>query len=168
MYNPKSSNASEFIDHEEVTNTLAQAMKEASDPQRISEILAKAQEFSGLTHQEAAVLLQVNNPETLERIFSLAREVKEHIYGRRIVMFAPLYLSDFCVNTCTYCGYNHDNQFTRHKLTQEELIEEVRVLESMGHKRLALETGEDPVNSPIDYVLECMATIYAPFSNFCA
>ena len=94
-------------------------------------------------------------------IFALARKIKEHIYGRRIVMFAPLYLSDYCVNRCTYCGYNHDNHILRRNSTQEELAEEVRVLEGMGHKRLALEAGEDPVNCPLDYVLECIQTIYS-------
>ena len=161
MYNPKSADSNEFISDEEIVQTLSQAGAQASDPARIREILEKASGFKGLTHQEAAVLLEVDSPEFLAEVFALARKVKEHIYGRRIVMFAPLYLSDYCVNRCTYCGYNHDHCMERRKLTQEELVEEVRVLESLGHKRLALEAGEDPVNCPIDYVLECIGAIYS-------
>lgn len=161
MYDPKSMDSNEFICHEEIEETLQQARTEADDPARVREILEKAAGFHGLTHREAAVLLEVQSPEILADIFALARKVKEHIYGRRIVMFGPLYLSDYCVNRCTYCGYNNDNCMARRKLSQEELIEEVRVLESMGHKRLALETGEDPTNCPIDYVLECIKTIYS-------
>ncbi|MHB9134203.1 MAG: [FeFe] hydrogenase H-cluster radical SAM maturase HydG [Armatimonadota bacterium] len=160
MYDQKSMDANEFISHDEILATLQQAKDEAADTMRVEEILAKAATFAGLTHREAAVLLEVDNPETLAKIFALARRVKEHIYGRRIVMFAPLYLSDFCVNSCTYCGYSFGNCIKRRKLTQEEVAEEVRVLERMGHKRLALETGEDPVNCPIEYVLECIKTIY--------
>lgn len=161
MYDAKSMDANEFICHDEVIATVAQAKAEASDPARIAEILAKAKSFHGLTHREAAVLLEVDDPDTLEEIYTLARTIKEHIYGRRIVMFAPLYLSDYCVNKCTYCGYNHDHCMTRRQLTQEELAEEVRVLERMGHKRLALEAGEDPVNCPLEYILDCIKTIYA-------
>ncbi|HEX2948123.1 MAG TPA: [FeFe] hydrogenase H-cluster radical SAM maturase HydG [Armatimonadota bacterium] len=161
MYNAKSMDANEFINHDEILETLQEAETVSGDVARIREILAKAGEFHGLTHREAAILLNVEDPEILEEIYTLARKVKEHIYGRRIVMFAPLYLSDYCINKCTYCGYNHDHTFKRHKLTQEELVEEVRLLESMGHKRLALETGEDPVNSPVEYVLESIKTIYS-------
>ena len=161
MYNAKSMRADEFISHEEILDTLAEAQCSAMEPARIRAILDKAAGFHGLTHREAAVLLEVTDPQILEEIFTLARTVKEHIYGRRIVMFAPLYLSDYCVNNCTYCGYSHGHCMTRRKLTQQEVAEEVRVLEGMGHKRLALETGEDPVNCPIDYVLDCIQTIYA-------
>lgn len=161
MYNPKSRDANEFICHEEIEESLAQAKLQAADADTVREILDKAGKYKGLTHREAAVLLNVDSPEILEEIFSLAREVKEHIYGRRIVMFAPLYLSDYCVNNCSYCGYQCSHKMQRRKLSQEEVAEEVRILESMGHKRLALETGEDPVNCPIDYVLECMKTIYS-------
>jgi 2-iminoacetate synthase len=161
MYDPKSSHAADFIDHEEIEATLAQAKLEAADPSRVASILDKAATFGGLTHREAAVLLEVQEPETLEAVYALARKVKEHIYGRRIVLFAPLYLSDHCVNRCTYCGYNHDNCIARRKLTQEEVREEVQVLERMGHKRLALEAGEDPVNCPLDYIIECIETIYS-------
>lgn len=161
MYDPKSKDSNEFICHEEIEETLRQAKLDAADPARVREILDKAAGFNGLTHLEAAILLEVQSPEIISDIFALARKVKEHIYGRRIVMFAPLYMSDYCVNRCTYCGYNHDHCMTRRKLSQEELAAEVRVLESMGHKRLALETGEDPVNCPIDYVLESIKTIYS-------
>ena len=161
MYDPKSSKAAEFINHEEVEATLAQAKREVADPARVQAILDKAATFSGLTHREAAVLLEVQDPDTLEAVYTLARKIKEHIYGRRIVLFAPLYLSDHCINHCSYCGYNHDHCLTRRKLTQQEVREEVQVLESMGHKRLALEAGEDPVNCPLDYILECIQTIYS-------
>lgn len=161
MYDPKSSKAVEFIDHEEIEATLAQAQREAQDPARVQAILDKAATFAGLTHREAAVLLNVEDPETLEAAYKLARKIKEHIYGRRIVLFAPLYLSDYCVNRCTYCAYNHDNPGERHRLSQDEVREEVMVLERMGHKRLALEAGEDPVNCPLDYIIECIETIYS-------
>ncbi len=161
MYDKKSMDANEFISHDEIIETLAQARIDANDPARIREILDKAAGFNGLTHREAATLFEVNSPEILSDIFALARKVKEHIYGRRIVMFAPLYLSDYCVNGCTYCGYNHDHCMKRRKLNQDELREEVRVLEGMGHKRLALEAGEDPVNCPIEYILDTIKTIYS-------
>lgn len=153
--------SNEFIAHDEIVATLEQARAEASDPARVRELLDKAARFQGLTHREAAVLFEAQSPEVLADIFALARKVKEHIYGRRIVMFAPLYLSDYCVNQCTYCGYKCSNQTPRRKLNQEEIAEEVRTLEGMGHKRLALETGEDPVNCPIEYVLDCIKTIYS-------
>ncbi|MCE5198317.1 MAG: [FeFe] hydrogenase H-cluster radical SAM maturase HydG [Armatimonadota bacterium] len=161
MYDPKSMDSNEFISHDEITETLEQAKTEAEDPARVKQILDKAAQYHGLTHREAAVLFNVTSPEILEDVFTLARKIKEHIYGRRIVMFAPLYLSDYCVNKCTYCGYNHDHCMTRRKLTQEELAEEVRILESLGHKRIVLETGEDPVNCPLEYVLESIKTIYS-------
>ncbi len=161
MYDPKSPHADEFISHEEIVAALDEAPSQAKDPVRVRELQQKAATFVGLTHREAAVLLSVEDPEILEDVFTLARRVKEHIYGRRIVLFAPLYLSDHCVNRCTYCGYNHDNCITRRKLTQDEVREEVLVLERMGHKRLALEAGEDPVNCPLDYIIECIETIYS-------
>ena len=160
MYDPKSMDSNEFISHDEIVETLSLAKNEARDPERVRAILEKAAEFKGLTHREAAVLFEVEDPDILSEMFSLAKKIKEHIYGRRIVLFAPLYLSDFCVNRCSYCGYNHDHAMTRRKLTQQEVREEVQVLERMGHKRLALETGEDPVNCPLEYVLECIKTIY--------
>lgn len=161
MYDPKSLDAVNFIDDSEILASLAAAKEEAGDAARVDEILAKARTFRGLNHREAAVLLEVRDPAVIEKIYALARKIKEHIYGRRIVMFAPLYLSDYCVNQCQYCGYRQDNCITRRKLTQDEIREEIRVLESMGHKRLALEAGEDPVNCPLDYILECIATIYS-------
>ena len=159
-YDPKSLEAGDFINHEEILGTLEEAATRARNPQLVRAILDKAAGYGGLTHREAAVLLEVQAPEILAEIFSLARKIKEHIYGRRIVMFAPLYLSDFCVNRCSYCGYNHDNCIPRRKLDARELEAEVRVLERLGHKRLALEAGEDPVNCTLDYVLDCIRTIY--------
>jgi len=160
-YDPKSLSAGSFINHEEILETLAQARAQAADPALVRTLLDKAAGYGGLSHREAAVLFEVQDPGTLEEIFSLARRIKEHIYGRRIVMFAPLYLSDFCVNRCSYCGYNHDNKMGRRKLDSGQLEAEVRVLERMGHKRLALEAGEDPVNCPLDYIIECIEAIYA-------
>ena len=160
MYDAKARAAETFISHLEITDTLAQA-RAAGDAAQVRALLDKAARFQGLTHREAAVLLEVTDPALLAEIYALARRVKEHIYGRRIVMFAPLYLSDYCVNACTYCGYNCHHDMARRKLNQTELAEEVRVLERMGHKRLALEAGEDPENCPIDYILECIRTIYS-------
>ena len=160
-YDPLSPDPNAFIAHDEIEATLAEARTLAGDPARVRAILDRARTFGGLTHREAAVLLEVTDPAVLGEIFALARQVKEHIYGRRIVMFAPLYLSDFCVNECSYCGYNHGNPMPRRRLNQAELAGEVRVLESLGHKRLALEVGEDPVNCPLEYVIECINTIYS-------
>lgn len=124
-------------------------------------ILQKAANFEGLNHKEVAALLATEKKEHLDRILNVAGQVKQHIYGKRIVLFAPLYISDYCINRCTYCGFNHHNSTkTRRKLTQEEVKKEVAVLERMGHKRLALEAGEDPENCPLDYVLDCINTIY--------
>lgn len=161
MYDPKSMDSNIFISHDEIVDTINQAVGEAKDKERVKFILDKAASFKGLTHREAAVLLNVESPEIIDEIFKLAKKIKEHIYGRRIVMFAPLYMSDYCINRCSYCGYNNENTMKRRKLSQDELAEEVRVLESMGHKRLALETGEDPINCPINYVLDSIKTIYS-------
>jgi len=161
MYDVRSMDANLFISDVEVQATLQAARQTAGESGAVRAILTKAAGFHGLTHREAAVLLEVTDTETLEEIFALARTIKEHIYGRRIVIFAPLYLSDYCVNQCTYCGYNHEHCITRRKLTQQELADEVRVLANMGHKRLALEAGEDPINCPIEYVLDSIATIYS-------
>ncbi len=160
-YDPRSPEAGAFINHEEILETLAEARTKAADPDLVRSLLEKAARYGGLAHREAAVLLEVQDPAILGEIFALARRIKEHIYGRRIVMFAPLYLSDFCVNRCSYCGYNHDNDIPRRKLDPAQLEAEVRVLERMGHKRLALEAGEDPKNCPIDYILDCIRTIYS-------
>lgn len=161
MYDSKSKNAVEFIDDEEILNTIAYAQEHKNDRKMIEDILEKAAQCHGLTHTEAAVLLECDEPELLEKIYALARKIKEKIYGRRIVMFAPLYLSNYCINGCRYCPYHGENKhICRKKLTQEEIRAEVVALQDMGHKRLALETGEDPVNNPIEYVLESIKTIY--------
>ncbi|HHV99127.1 MAG TPA: [FeFe] hydrogenase H-cluster radical SAM maturase HydG [Clostridiaceae bacterium] len=160
MYNVKSLNANEFIDDGEILDSINEAKKLVKNKAEIERILEKARQYKGLTHREAAVLLEVDDDETLEKMYKVAREVKEEIYGKRIVLFAPLYLSNYCVNNCKYCGYKCSNKISRRKLTQDELREEVRALEAMGHKRLLLEAGEDDENCPIEYVLECIDTIY--------
>ncbi len=160
MYNVKSMDSNEFINHEEILSTIEDAKKIAASKSEITSILEKAELCKGLTHREAAVLLEVNDNETLERIYNSAKAVKEKIYGKRIVIFAPLYLSNYCVNNCTYCGYKCSNKIGRHQLSQEEVKLEVRALEAMGHKRLLLEAGEDDERCPIDYILKCIDTIY--------
>lgn len=147
-----------FID-EQYMNQLLEKAKETESAE-ITRILDKADRFEGLTHQEVASLLMLEDPEQLQRMFDIAYKIKQHIYGNRIVMFAPLYVSDYCVNQCKYCSYNCNHKFNRKRLTMDEVREEVKILESMGHKRLAVEAGEDDVNCPIDYILECMQTIY--------
>lgn len=162
MYNPKSMKAEEFIDHQEVLDTLAYAEANKQNIELINSILAKAKERKGLTHREASVLLECDIQEKNNEIFALARQIKEDFYGNRIVMFAPLYLSNYCVNGCVYCPYHAKNKhIPRKKLTQEEIVREVTALQDMGHKRLAIEAGEDPVNNPIDYILESIRTIYS-------
>ena len=162
MYNPKSLKAEEFIDHQEILDTLEYASAHKHDEALIDEILNKARLRKGLSHREAAVLLDCDIPEKNKEIEELARQIKLDFYGNRIVMFAPLYLSNYCVNGCVYCPYHHQNHhIPRKKLTQEEIRKEVIALQDMGHKRLALETGEDPVNNPIEYVLESIQTIYS-------
>ncbi|MBO8434675.1 MAG: [FeFe] hydrogenase H-cluster radical SAM maturase HydG [Tyzzerella sp.] len=161
-YNPKSTKAQEFINHEEILETLKYAEENKSNEQLIDEIIAKAKERKGLTHREASVLLECDIPEKNQEIFKLAKKIKEDFYGNRIVMFAPLYLSNYCVNGCVYCPYHMKNKhIARKKLTQEEIKKEVIALQDMGHKRLALEAGEDPVNNPIEYILESINTIYS-------
>lgn len=147
-----------FID-EKYINTLLEDAKGTPEAE-IQRILDKAERFEGLTHQEVAALLVTESTAHLERMFQIADKIKHHIYGNRIVMFAPLYVSDYCVNQCKYCSYNCRHQFNRKQLTMDELREEVRILEAMGHKRLALEAGEDDKNCPIEYILECLKTIY--------
>ena len=162
MYDPKSSKAEEFICHEEILETLAFAESKKQDKEYIDSIITKAEQCKGLTHREALVLLDCELPEENERIFALAKRIKQEIYGNRIVMFAPLYLSNYCVNGCLYCPYHYKNKhIPRKKLTQEEIRAEVIALQDMGHKRLALEMGEDPVNNPIEYMLESIKTIYS-------
>ena len=159
-YDPASRDANEFINDGEILESIEAGKEDAKDPEKVRAILKKAETCVGLTHREAATLFDVTDPEIWSEIFTMAKKIKERIYGKRIVMFAPLYLSDFCVNECAYCGYCKKNPMPRRKLTQEQLREEVIVLEKMGHKRLAIEAGEDPVNCPIEYILECMKTIY--------
>ena len=162
MYDVKSSKAEEFISDEEILDTLDYAEKNKSNKELIEALLQKAASLKGLTHREAAVLLDCDLPEENEKMYRLAEQIKKDFYGNRIVMFAPLYLSNYCVNGCTYCPYHYKNKhICRKKLTQDEIRREVIALQDMGHKRLALETGEDPVNNPIEYVLESIKTIYS-------
>ncbi len=153
------SESSGFIDHHYIEEELRAASR--ADRGEARAIVAKAREARGLEPGEVARLLQVEAPDLWREVFAAAREVKERIYGRRIVLFAPLYISNHCVNNCRYCGYRHDNRFARRRLTQDEIREEVTLLEAMGHKRLALETGEDPRHCPLDYVLEAIQAIYS-------
>ena len=162
MYNCKSKIATEFIDDREIQDTLAYAQANKSNRVLIESILEQAKAYKGLSHREAAVLLECDLDDLNEQMMSLAKEIKQKLYGNRIVMFAPLYLSNYCVNGCVYCPYHHKNKkISRKKLSQEDIAREVIALQDMGHKRLALETGEDPVNSPIEYVLESIKTIYS-------
>ncbi|WP_296834141.1 [FeFe] hydrogenase H-cluster radical SAM maturase HydG [Marvinbryantia sp.] len=162
MYNPKSMAAEEFICHEEILETLEYAEKHKTDAELIQQIIEKAKERRGLSHREAMVLLDCELEEKNQQIYALAEQIKKDFYGNRIVMFAPLYLSNYCINGCVYCPYHAKNKhIARKKLTQEEIRREVIALQDMGHKRLALETGEDPVNNPIEYVLESIKTIYS-------
>ena len=161
MYDVKSKKAEEFISHEEILETMAYAEAHKSDRELIRGLIKRARDCKGLTHREAAVLLECDQPDLQEEMFALAREIKERFYGNRIVMFAPLYLSNYCINGCVYCPYHAKNKhIARKKLTQEEIRAEVTALQDMGHKRLALETGEDPRMNPIEYVLESIETIY--------
>lgn len=160
-YDPKSLKAEEFINHEEILESIEYAKANKSNRDLIESIIERAKDCKGLTHREAALLLECDQQDLNEKMFSLAKEIKQKIYGNRIVMFAPLYLSNYCVNGCVYCPYHLKNKhIARKKLTQEEIKKEVIALQDMGHKRLALETGEDPVNNPIEYVLESIKTIY--------
>ena len=162
MYNVKSLNAEEFINHEEILESLEYAEKNKSNTALLNEILEKAEQRKGLTHREAAVLLECDNEEINQKIYKLAEQIKKDFYGNRIVMFAPLYLSNYCINGCVYCPYHKKNcHIKRKKLTQEEIKREVIALQDMGHKRLAIEAGEDPVNNPIEYILDSIKTIYS-------
>ncbi len=161
-YDPKSMKAEEFICHDEVLSTLKYAEDNKHNEALIDEIIEKAKKRKGLTHREAAVLLDCDIEEKNKEIYALAEQIKKDFYGNRIVMFAPLYLSNYCVNGCVYCPYHLKNKhIARKKLTQEEVAREVIALQDMGHKRLAIEAGEDPVNNPIDYILDCVKTIYS-------
>ena len=170
IYNPKSLKAEEFINDGEILKTLEYAEANKNNVELIDKILEKARPkkngdgvtCSGLTHEEASVLLACEIPEKIEEMYKIAEEIKLAFYGNRIVMFAPLYLSNYCVNGCVYCPYHLKNKhIARKKLTQEEVRNEVIALQDMGHKRLAIEAGEDPVNNPIEYILECIKTIYS-------
>ncbi len=162
MYNVKSMKAEEFISHEEILDTLAYAEANKDNLKLVDEIIAKAELRQGLSHRDASVLLACEDEERIAKIYALAEQIKKDFYGNRIVMFAPLYLSNYCINGCTYCPYHAKNKhIARKKLTQEEVRAEVIALQDMGHKRLALEAGEDPVNNPLEYILECIKTIYS-------
>ena len=161
-YDPKSLKAEEFINHEEIEETLRYAEENKHNAELIDSILEKAKLRKGLSHREAEVLLDCDIPEKNEEIYKLAEQIKKDFYGNRIVMFAPLYLSNYCVNGCLYCPYHAKNKhICRKKLTQDEVRQEVIALQDMGHKRLAIEAGEDPVNNPLEYILECIKTIYS-------
>ncbi len=161
MYDVLSPKAQEFISHEEILDTLEYAKANKNNAELIDAIIAKARLRKGLSHREAAVLLDCEIEEKNQEIYDLARQIKQDFYGNRIVMFAPLYLSNYCINGCVYCPYHLKNKtIARKKMTQAEIEKEVIALQDMGHKRLALEAGEDPVNNPIEYILECIDTIY--------
>ena len=172
MYDPKSMKAQEFISDEEIRATLDYAEKNKNNLALVDEILEKAKARKGLGHREASVLLACEDPDRVQALYDLAEQIKKDFYGNRIVMFAPLYLSNYCVNGCTYCPYHLKNKhIARRKLTQEEIVREVTALQDMGHKRLAIEAGEDPVNNPIEYILESIKTIYSilqPVDRSCA
>ena len=161
-YDPKSLKAEEFINHEEILDTVRYAEEHKNDVALIDEIIEKAKKRKGLSHREASVLLACEDEAKVAEIYDLAEQIKKDFYGNRIVLFAPLYLSNYCVNGCLYCPYHLKNKhIARKKLTQEEVAKEVIALQDMGHKRLAIEAGEDPVNNPIEYILDCINTIYS-------
>ncbi len=162
IYKPDSSHAEEFINNAEILDTIAYAQENKDNLPLMRQILEKGKKQNGLTHREAALLLECNDEQILSEMFALAKQIKERIYGRRIVLFAPLYLSNYCVNGCVYCPYHQKNKHIRRKkLSQEEIRNEVIALQDMGHKRLALESGEHPIYSPIEYILESIDTIYS-------
>ena len=162
MYNPKSKIAGEFICDSEIQETLRYARENCNNRELVDAVLEKARAFKGISHREAALLLECDFPDVMETVFALANEIKHRFYGNRIVMFAPLYLSNYCVNGCVYCPYHAKNKdIRRKKLTQDEIRAEVMALQDMGHKRLALEAGEHPLKNPIEYILESINTIYS-------
>jgi len=162
MYNPSSPYAHEFICHQEILDTLAEAARESQNPARVAQILEKAALLKGISHREAAILMECTDPALEARIYALAASIKQRFYGNRIVLFAPLYLSNYCVNGCVYCPYHAKNKtIPRRKLSQEEIAQEVRALIRSGHKRLAVEAGEDPVHNPLQYILDSIKTIYS-------
>ena len=170
VYNPKSMRAEEFINDGEIRETIAYAQAHKDDLALVDALLEKARpkkdgngvRCAGLSHREASVLLACEDPARVQKMYKLANEIKQAFYGKRIVMFAPLYLSNYCVNGCVYCPYHRKNgHIARIKLSQEQIRQEVIALQDMGHKRLAIEAGEDPVNNPIEYILESIRTIYS-------
>ena len=165
MFDSKSNLAENFISHDEIIKVLDFGKDHMNDTEMVKKILEKAESLSGLDRYEVSVLLHAcenkDNQALREGIFAMARKIKEKIYGKRIVMFAPLYVSNYCINGCKYCGYHTGSGICRKKLTQQEVAEECRAIEAMGHKRIALEAGEDPINCDIDYILECMKTAYS-------
>ena len=161
-YDPASSKAGEFINDKEILDTIEYAKAHKDDRPLVESIISKAALCKGLSHREAAVLMECTQQDLIEKMFALARQLKKKLYGNRIVMFAPLYLSDWCINGCVYCPYHAKNRhIPRRKLSQDEIRQEVIALQDMGHKRLAVEAGEDPVHNPIEYILESIATIYS-------
>lgn len=162
MYNMKSLKATEFINDNEIQETLKYGAENKNNRTLIEDILKKAKDCKGVSHREALVLLDCDEPDLTQQMFKLAETIKNKFYGNRIVMFAPLYLSNYCINGCRYCPFHGENKhIARKQLSQQDIIKEVTALQDMGHKRLALETGEDPVNCPIDYVLDSIKTIYS-------
>ena len=162
MYDVNSKHADDFINHEEIVETLAYADENKDNLPLIESLIEKAAKRKGLSHREASVLLACQDPEMNEKIFRLAEQIKKDFYGNRIVLFAPLYLSNYCINGCTYCPYHLKNKhIPRKKLSQEDIRREVIALQDMGHKRLALEAGEDPVHNTMEYYLDCINTIYS-------
>ena len=160
-YDPKSLKAEEFINHQEILDSLQWAEEHKGDTAQVEALLKRAEDCKGLTHREAALLLKCEDEALIQRMYGLAARIKDRFYGNRIVMFAPLYLSNYCINGCRYCPYHGQNKhIARKQLSQEEIVREVTALQDMGHKRLALETGEDPQRCPIEYVLESIKTIY--------
>ena len=152
----------DFLNEEKINKIIENSISQANNREIVKEILEKAKKAEGITPEEAGILLNINDSDLLDEMFHVARAIKEKIYGKRIVMFAPLYISNYCVNNCEYCGYQHKNgELHRKKLTKEELIDEVKALEKLGHKRIVLEAGEDPINCSMDYILECIKDIYS-------
>ncbi|MDE5879750.1 MAG: [FeFe] hydrogenase H-cluster radical SAM maturase HydG, partial [Desulfovibrio sp.] len=161
MYDVNSRRAADFIDRQEAAASVAEADRLAKDPGAVAAILDKAAEGRGLSHREASVLMAADDPETTAAMFDLAARIKQRFYGNRIVLFAPLYLSNHCINGCVYCPYHRTNShMPRKKLTQAEIVREVTALQDMGHKRLAVEAGEHPKENPLDYIIESIRTIY--------
>lgn len=152
----------DFLDENIINQIISDAEKKSENSEIVRDILKKAEKAEGITDEEAAILLSIKDENLLEEMYTVSKKIKEKIYGKRIVMFAPLYISNYCVNNCRYCGYKHCNdELFRKKLNSEELIAEVKALEKLGHKRIALEAGEDPINCSIDYVLDCIKDIYS-------